>query len=206
MVNNLALYAGLADGLVQFPIPDSFKICGKRQNIPYGMEDFTNNICYGQRLFLVVREDNDIGSILRTIDGYYYPLVSKQKWNDQKALLFGKEVLNCSVQELYPVAMHILTLVSQMADREKTLLFREPTQLQKAAGIEKLTIFSELSAVDFLRESLNKNEEEVMLTPYNECLVRFMLAKETAEYQERYLAVMEAKNKHKPTPNVDNQA
>jgi hypothetical protein len=31
---------------------------------------------------------------------------------------------------------------------------------------------------------------EVLLTPYNECLVRFMVAKETADFQERYFELM----------------
>jgi hypothetical protein len=38
---------------------------------------------------------------------------------------------------------------------------------------------------------------EVLLTPYDECLVRFMAAKETADYQERYMELMTEEAKAK---------
>jgi hypothetical protein len=197
MILKFPLYNGLADGLVKLPLPEALKLCGKKIPIPKDLEEFTNNICYGQRLFLVIKEENDFGVILRVLDGYFYTLAKKQKWDEKKALLFGKEVINCRVKDLYPAAMHIVTLTSEMAEREKKLLYREPSKEQKAAGIEKLNVFSELSAIDFLRDALRKTEEEVMLTPYNECLVRFMLAKETAEFQERYFEIINPKTKSK---------
>jgi hypothetical protein len=43
---------------------------------------------------------------------------------------------------------------------------------------------------------------EVLLTPYNECLVRFMLAKETADYQERYFELMKEETKTKSKYHV----
>jgi len=38
---------------------------------------------------------------------------------------------------------------------------------------------------------------EVLLTPYDECLVRFMIAKETADFQERYFKLMQEDSKRK---------
>lgn len=61
-----------------------------------------------------------------------------------------------------------------------------PSKKELAAGIEKLNPFAELSSLDFLRDNMKITMQEVMLTPYNECLVRFMMAKETMDYQERY--------------------
>lgn len=186
----LDLYSGLAEGLIQLSNPGNIKIGWRHYSVPADLNEFSESICYGQRLFLVREEQNDIGAILRVMDGYYYPIVSRKKWDDDKALLFGRKVLNCRAKELYPVSMHLITLVSELAEREKKLLSREPSKLEKAAGIEKLTIFSELTALDFLRESMGKTEAEVMLTPYNECLVRFMLAREQASFNERYTDLM----------------
>ena len=196
MINNFLLYSGLPDGLTQLPLPEYIKI-GKKLSIPQNLDEFTENICYGQRLFLVRKEENDFGSILRTIDGYYYPLATVNKWDEDKALLFGKNVLPLKVIDLYPVAMHLVTLTSEMIEQEQKLLHREPTKMELAAGIEKLNVFSELVSLDFLRDAMKCTVAEVLLTPYKECLVRFMVAKETAEFQERHFELMKETSKTK---------
>jgi hypothetical protein len=153
------------------------------------------------------KEENDFGAILRVIEGYYYPLVTRYeihklviykgtyKWDEDKALLFGKYILPLKAKDLYPVAMHLTTLIGEMAEREQKLLHREPTKMELAAGIEKLNVFSELTSLDFLRDAMKCTVPEVLLTPYNECLVRFMVAKEQADYQERYMNEMNNKTK-----------
>ena len=186
MMLNFDLYIGLPDGLVQLPVPDYLKIGKKLVDVPKDLDEFTGSLCYGQRIFLTQKEDNDFGLIIRMIDGYYYSLVTSKKWDADKALLFGKYVLLCTVNEIYPVAMHLTKLVSEMAEREQSLLHREPSKMELAAGIEKLNVFSELTALDFLRDAMKITVPEVLLTPYNECLVRFMIAKEQADFQERY--------------------
>jgi hypothetical protein len=203
MMINFDLYKGLPDGLAELPLPEKIKIKGRSFQIPARLDEFTENLCYGQRLFLVRKEDNDFGIIIRLIDGYYYTLVTSEKWDEEKALLFGKLVINCSVIELYPVAMHLTILVSQMAEREKSLLYREPTKLQLAAGIEKLNVFAELNALDFLAQAMRITVPEVLLTPYKECLVRFMIAKETQEFQDRYVELL--KEVHEPKSKYKNE-
>jgi len=201
MIENVQLYAGLPDGLIQLPVPDSIKINRKTFSIPGTMDELSKEICYGQRLFLVRKEENDFGSILRAMDGYYYTLSTKQKWDEDKALLFGKKILPLLVKDLYPVAMHLITLVGEMISKEQELLFREPSKIEKAAGIDKLNVFSELSSLYFLRDTLKVTIPEVLLTPYTECLVLFMKAKAESEYMENYnkelAEVSKTKNKFK---------
>jgi hypothetical protein len=197
MMNDFHLYYGLPDGLVQLPIPDKLKIGRKRLPIPQTLEEFTSNLCYGQRLFLTRKEDNDFGVIVRILDGYYYTLKTGEKWDEDKALLFGKLIINLHVKDIYPTAMHLITLVSEMADREQKLLHREPSKMELAAGIEKLNVYSELTNLDFLRDTMKCTVPEVLLTPYNECLVRFMVAKETTDFQERYFKLMQEDSKPK---------
>lgn len=193
MINHIELYSGLPEGLKELPLPEKIL----NQTVPLTLQDFTKNLCYGQRLFIVRKEDNDFGSILRLMDAYFYPLVKKTKWDEQKALLFGKKVLNCKAIELYPVSMHLITLIAEMVTREQKLLHREPSQTEKAAEIEKLNKFSELNSILFLRDSLKLPIEEVLLTSYDECLVHFMLAKETADFQNRYFEIQKAELKSK---------
>ena len=200
MINNCDLYSGLSDGLSQLPLPDYLKIGKKKIPVPKTLDEFTSSICYGQRLFLVRKEENDFGVIIRTIDGYYYLLSTNKKWDEDKALLFGNKILTCTVKDLYPIAMHIENLIGEMVEREQKLLHREPSKLEKAAGIEKLNVFSDLISLDFLSDVMKCTVPEVLLTPYNECLVRFMLAKEQSDFQERYYKLKKEekpKSKHK---------
>lgn len=191
MIENPHLYSGLADGLIQLPLPEQFMIGRKRLPIPKDLGEFTTTICYGQRIFLAQKEDNDFGIILRMIDGYYYPL-AVDKWDADKSLLFGKKVITLPVKYLFTVAMHLIILVGEMIEREQKLLYREPSKLEKAAGIDKLNVFSDLTSLDFLRDAMKCTVPEVLLTPYNECLVRFMIACETSKYQDRYYELMRA--------------
>ena len=201
IMRDLDTYAGLADGLIQLPYPDKITIHFLEYDVPKTLDEFTDKICYGQRLFLAREEKNDVGVITRMINGYYYPIVTRKKWDEDKALLFGNKVVTCKAKELYPVAMHFVTLINEIAEKEKVLLYREPSKVELAAGIEKLNVFSELNSLDFLRDAMKCTVPEVLLTPYNECLVRFMNAKEVADYQDRYFKLereqYEAKSKYK---------
>jgi hypothetical protein len=197
MIKDVKSLYGLADGLVQLPLPEYVTINKKRYPIPQTAEELAANICYGQRLFLARKEDNDFGCIVRVMDGYFYSLVTKLLWDEDKALLFGKKVITCKVIELYPTAMHLINLVSEMITREQKLLHREPTAIERAAGIEKLNIYSELTSLDFLRDAMKCTVPEVLLTPYNECLVRFMLAKEIQDFQDRHYELLKADSETK---------
>jgi hypothetical protein len=201
MISNFTFYSGLPDGLTQLPLPEYIRIGKRKLMIPKDLDVFTENICYGQRLFMVRKEENDFGLILRTMNGYYYPLATVNKWDEDKALLFGKYVLSLHVVYLYPVAMHLITLTSEMIEREQKLLHREPTKIELAAGIEKLNVFSDLVSLDFLRDAMKCTVPEVLLTPYKECLVRFMLKKETDEFQERHFELMKKDSEPKSKYN-----
>jgi hypothetical protein len=198
MMLNLDIYSGLSDGLSQLPLPENIRIGRKKYPIPQSMEEFTDKICYGQRIFLTRKEENDFGLIVRVMDGYYYPLVTNKKWDADDALLFGKIVITCKAEKLYPVAMHLTKLINEMSDREQKLLHREPSKMELAAGIEKLNVFSEMTSLHFLRDAMKITVPEVLLTPYNECLVHFMIAKEQAQFQERYFELMKETTQPKP--------
>lgn len=192
MIADYDLYRGLPDGLVLLPVPLTLRIGRRRLPVPQTYEQFTNNLCYGQRLFFTQDEPNDWGVIFRAIDGYFFSLSTGLPWNVDKALAFGKKVLSCKILEIYPVAMHLTKLVNEMAERERLLLHREPSKMELAAGVEKLNVFAELSSLDFLRDAMKISVAEVLLTPYRECLVRFMLQRETEDYRERYFDLMKA--------------
>lgn len=197
MMMNPETYAGLCEGLAKLPYDQFVTIKKKKLPVPETLDEFMNNLCYGQRIFLTQEEPNDFGVILRVFDGYYYPLYSGKDFDRTKALQFGKNVITCKAKDLYPVAMQLVELNSQLVEREKKLLHREPSKIELAAGIEKLNIFSDLTAIDFLRDNMKVSVAEVMLTPYKECLVRFMIAKETEDYKERYMQLLKEESKAK---------
>lgn len=190
MMFNINLYSGLPDGLIQLPVPDFIRIDGKRMTVPQDLKEFTDHLCYGQRMFLAQKEDNDFGVIIRIMDGYYYPLFTRDPWDDKKAILFGRKIILCNAGQLYPVANHLMILISQMIEREHKLLYRNPSKIELAAGIEKLNLYSEWANLDFLSNVMKCTIPEVLLQPYNECLTRFMQAHDTNEFQERYFELM----------------
>jgi len=180
------LYSGLAEGLTELPLPDILKIGKKEFTIPEDMAELSRKICYGQRQYLARKEDNDFGIIIRCIGGYYYPEYFNTEWDDEKVCIFSEKILPCKVIEAYPVSLHLVTLLSELVINEQKLLHREPSKIELAAGIEKLDVFAELNVLDFLRDAMKCTVKEVLLTPYNECLVRLLNAKEIMDYQERY--------------------
>lgn len=192
-------YAGLAEGLASLPVPESIRIGRHTYAVPSDVDDFCAELTYGQRQYLAEKEVIDTGIILRLIAGYYYPIATGKKWNEREALSFGRIVLNSLVKDLYPTATHLTTLMEQLVTRESKLLQRTPSKQEKAAGIDKLTKFADLTAMLFLQQSFNATPEQVMLLPYNDCLVRFMLSKEQAAFQDRLTEVYrkESAAKHK---------
>ena len=185
MIKYPELYSGLADGLIDLPLPDKLKI-KKILTIPLNREQLAENICYGQRLYLAREELNDFGIIIRLVGGYFYPEITGLKFNEANIFGIVKNIVTCLAKDIYPVALHLVKLISELIINEQKVLYKEPTKLELAAGIEKLNAYSELNTLDFLSNVMRCTPEEVMLTPYNECLVRLMNAKEMNEYQERY--------------------
>ena len=179
-------YHALADDLRNFPVPDTIRISRRRWPVPLNFTTFSKSICYGQRLFMTSEENNDFGAIFRIMDGYYHPIVTGEKWDEDDAIVFGKNILNCKVFELYPVVMLLINYMAELVKREQRLLQRELKKIERAAGVEKLAPYSELISLDFLRDVMKITIPEVLQTPYNECLVRFMLNKEIEDYRERY--------------------
>lgn len=197
IVTNYDVYSGLHEGLTQLPSHGEITISKKKYKVPDTVEEFIDSLCYGQRIYLLSEESDDFGVIIRILTGYYFPIVEKEKWNSDKALLFGRKVINCKAKEVYPVASQLIKHLGQLAERERSLLHREPTKMERAAGIEKLNVFSDLTSLDFLRDEMKITTEEVLLQPYKECLVRFMLAKEKYEYQERLFKLMQEETEAK---------
>lgn len=178
-------YASLADTLSQLSAPDTIRF-KKLYQVPDTLESFSSNICYGQRLYLTISETTDVGIILRYIAGYYYTQVNGV-WNEKEALKFGSEVLPMRAVDVYPIAIRLIELMGQLAERERKLLHREPSADERAAGIESLNKYSELTSLIFLTEQFKCTDAEVLLKPYDDCLVRFMLAKDQNAFQQRLI-------------------
>ena len=188
-------YAGIASGLAEMPLPDTIRIKGRDYTVPQTLEEFSTNICYAQRLFFATPEEFDVGIILRYVAGYYYPFVNKDKWDEKKVLMFYKKIISLRAINLYPVAIQLLKLMGELAERERTLLNRQPSAQEVAANIERLNKFSSLTALLFLQDSFKATESEVMLKPYDDCLARFLLAKEQNAFTERLQEVYKQQQK-----------
>jgi hypothetical protein len=188
-------YGALVEDFCKLTLPAAISIKGTYYPVPLTLKQFSRHLCYGQRLFLATREPHDIGYALRYLDGYYYPMCTGKPWNEAAALSFGRNVLNCKAKDVFPVAQHLITLMDELITREKKHLFREPSKLEKAAGVERLAPFAALTNLIFLMDSFKLPEAAVMLLPYDDCLVRFMLQKEQQAYSERLMELQNEDSK-----------
>jgi hypothetical protein len=178
-------YEALTADLLTLPVPTTIVVAGKVLPVPQTAEEVGDNITYGQRLYFEQQEQLDLGVILRYIAGYYYPLAAGRPWDETEALAFGRKVLSSLVIDLYPVAKHLTTLMATLVENERKLLYREPTKQERAAGIDKLAKFAPLTNLMFLASAFGCTQAQVPAQPYKDCLVRFMLAKEQAAFNER---------------------
>jgi hypothetical protein len=201
MFKNESSYIGISEGLTKMPLPESFRLTFKNYAIPESVNELCDNICYGQKVYLSKQDTSDLMIIIRKVAGYYYPIVTGNKWDEEAAIIWSKRLFNCLVVDLYPIATHLTNMVAEMIKKEYDLLHREPKKEEKIAGIDRLSKYAELDAIDFLSDVLKLNRDEVLLTPYNTCLVRFMQAKDKAVFSEKltevYKSQAEKKNKFK---------
>lgn len=190
-------YDGVTDGLIQLPVPDTIKIGRKHYPVPTTMEQFGDAITYGQRMFMTWDQPTDVATVIHYIVGFYYPIVTGEKWDENNAIAFAKKIVYSHVIETYPVAYHFIKLMTQLTERELSLLKREPSVEEREAGIDKLGRFAELTAIMFLMDSFKCSESNVKSKPYNDCLVRFMLQREQNAYADRLAAVYKRKTESK---------
>jgi hypothetical protein len=190
-------YSSLIDDLANLPCPGEIRIGLKYFHVPQDINELTETICFGQRLFLAEKTHDDLETIIHTIIGYYYPYIFKY-WDRDKTKKVLPKIYNCNAVELFPAGYQILKLTGELIEREKKLLYRKIKSEEIQAGIDKLNKYSDIASIDFLREKKHLiNDNEIMLLPYSECLVRFMKEKEEQEYAERLREVYEAKSKIK---------
>lgn len=190
-------YNGLSDGLALLPTPEFITIGRKRFPVPHTMEQFGDNITFGQKMWFQNAEQSDIGLVFRYIVGYYTPIVTGKPWDEKNIARIEKIIVNSLAIEMYPTAYHFIDLMTQLIDRELKLLQREPTKQEKAAGIERLGKYADLMAVTFLMDQFKCSESDVMAKPYNDCLVRFMLQRDQNAYADRLADVYKRENESK---------
>lgn len=190
-------YDGLSNGLAQLPTPEFITIGRKRFPVPQTMEHFGDGITYGQKMWFQTAEQSDIGLVFRFIAGYYTPMVTGKPWDEKNIARIEKIIVNSLAIEMYPTAYHFIDLMAQLVERELKLLQREPTKQEKAAGIDRLGKYADLMAVTFLMDQFKCSESDVMLKPYNDCLVRFMLQRDQNAYADRLADVYKRENESK---------
>lgn len=190
-------YDGIGDGLAELPCPEYITIGRKRYPVPQTMDEFSDVITYGQRMYLSHIGTGDKSIVVQYVSTFYATFITGVSWDEKKLDRIQKIVVHSHVIELYPVAFQFIKFMTALVERELKLLQREPSRHERMAGIDKLGKFAELTAIMFLTESFKCSESEVMAKPYNDCLVRFMLQKEQNAFAERLAEVFKRENESK---------
>lgn len=129
---------------------------------------------------------SDLEAMLIYVSGYYQPIVTKKKYSEERTIDFFKKVVHLNVKELYPVCGKLMRLFEETISIEEKKLNSTPDQTKRAAGIERLGLFSELSIMEMIAEKTRLPIYEVPTIEYNLVFSFLLKEKEMNDFQERY--------------------
>jgi len=184
----------LLNQLAELPCPTKLRIGVREYAIPNSIEQFTDNICWGQRLYMASKQTNEFESILYLIASFYQPILDKSKFDDEKVLNTFVRLLNCNADEILPVLNRFSIFFADMIANEMAKLNREVTREMRAAEINKLQPFSDMSILELIAERCKVPLLEAHLINYNIVLVLLWKDKETDEFGKRYNELMTSRN------------
>lgn len=181
----------------------NIRIGFRNRKVPLQLNDFLNQITWGQRMFFAQEPKGWLDATLRCFDGWFYPVLKNKPFDYDKCLSIGSKALNCNIDQLLPFAAHMIDLVEQMLIQEKEKTAGDVDKTWLAAGGSNLAKYGDLFTLNYLAPKLElmygrkMGHKDVMDSPYLDCLVHLMERKETSEVEKEYheLTMLKAQNK-----------
>jgi hypothetical protein len=184
----------LIEQLAEMPTPGSIRIGWKRYGVPQNLNDFRDAICWGQRLMMATPHKTDFETFMYFVCNYYQPIVTKKPFDEQLVMRLYRKIVNCNISELYPVAMHFVKLFNEMIDIEQSKLNSTPDAMMRAAGIDSLSIFSDLAILKLVANECKVKLNDAHLVDYNTVFSLLYEAKLMKDFTETYNQLLISKN------------
>lgn len=187
----------LCKQLSQLYCPERLRIGFRTYAVPQSLDDFRENICWGQRLFMGSSQNTDWESFLFFLAGYYQPIVTKHKYDETEAVRFYDMIAKCHAFEAYPVLTRFVKYFEDLVRLENDKLNQPPDRDMRAAEVDKLRPFTDLNILELVSEKCRVPLKEAHLIEYDIVFALLWAEKETIAFQRRYNEVLIAKNKSK---------
>lgn len=181
--------------LTELACPNEIRIGLKLYPVPITVNDFRDNICWGQRLFMATEHQNDFETFLYFFANYYQPIVTGKPYSEERVLRFYDKITKCHAHEAYPVLTRLVELFTECVQIENGKLNSEPNKEMKAAEINRLQPFSDLNILELVSQKCRVKLEEAHLQEYNVVFALLWYEKEVNDFQIRYNEIQKAKVK-----------
>jgi len=189
MKGNTAL---LQKQLSELACPNEIRIGLKYYPVPLTVNEFKSNLCWGQRLMMNTVHTSDFESFLFYFANYYQPIVTKKPHSEKAVMAFYKKIVNCHVEEIYPVLTKLVNHYLELVQIEARKLSSPPDKKLRAAEIDRLKPFNDLSILELVSNKCKVRLDEAHLQPYNVVFALLWYEKEQQEFQKRYNEIIMA--------------
>lgn len=188
----------LVEQLEQLPCPYNLRIGLKYYHVPRNVNEFRDKLVWGQRLMMATMCENEIDAMVNFVANYYYPIVTKKPFDEEGVKKFFDKLVSCQGKELFPVLLRMVKLFEETLQIENKQLNSKPDKTAIAAGVNDLSIFSDLTILEMIAEKCRVElEKEAHLVSYNTVFALLLKEKRTAEFNKRYQELSLIKDKAK---------
>ena len=176
--------------------PERIRIGIKTYSVPQTADELREALTYGQKVFLSEQPKGDLDLLLRMFAGWYYPILTKNPFDADKAFNVAGKSFRCFITELIPACAHIAKLVSELNEFEEQVLASDPDSLWMQAGGSNLSKYAPMLTVEYLAGKLKCTNDDVFDKPYSECLFWLMYQNESNAVEKRFNQLNIEKAKH----------
>jgi len=197
------LKLSLAIGFVAKPLqmenyapPSEFNYKQNRK-IPF-VEDIREKN-YGQKIFLqhlLIENEKDEAKIIEeSVLIYAQPFIDNSEFNLDRVIELKNSLDNVFFVDLYSIAIDYANQLREIVETEAKQLNVQPTNEQKAAGVDMFLKFGVMNTVKALAENNVLNYEKVLRIEYNTVFIHLLMKKTEGIYQDNYRKILDQKHK-----------
>lgn len=196
--------AKLSNQLCALLCPDELRVILKTHPVPKDVEELKANLCWGQRLLMATPHTLDLETIYYYTANYFAPFHfskynSEHPYSDHMASKMYIKLLSSHARDVFPVTNRLVNLFKELIEQENERLKSKPNKTMIAAGVDKLNVFSDWSALELIAEKcrITDIERNALTVSYNTAITILLKEKEVAEFQERFTQIVKIQNESK---------
>jgi len=202
---NSLLKLSLAIGFIATPLkienyePPSEFIYKRNNKIPF-IKDIREKT-YGQKIYLqhvlITNQGDEIKLIEESVLIYAQPFIDNSDFNLDRLISLKNSLDNVFFVDLYSIAIAYSKQLKEIVETEAKDLNVNPTNEQKAAGVDMFLKFGVMNTVKALANNNILNYEKVLQIEYNTVFIHLKMKKAEGIYQDNYSKILQQKNKRK---------